>query len=100
MGDSFILDDVYDPVGLAVRLGADDEREVFDPFKLAARVASRVPVPADPGDPSIDPVTGEPLTVETLTVDPGTRHSPGEGRFYVLREERLHLTTEVARRVV
>jgi hypothetical protein len=35
--------------------------------------------------------------LETLQLDPGERHSPGEGRFYLLRGDCLRISTEIAR---
>jgi hypothetical protein len=92
--DSFIPDDVYDPLGLAIRIGAREE-DMFDPFALAKHLASTSQT-ANPADPS----PGAPGSREVVQFEPTERHSPGEGRFYLLREERLHITAETARHVL
>jgi hypothetical protein len=90
-GPGFIPDEAFEPLTLAVRIGVP-EAAMRDPFALADHFGSRAP--ADPGQ---TPPTGP---VELIQLDPSARHTPGEGRFYLLREERLHVSTETARHVV
>jgi hypothetical protein len=65
---------------------------LFDPFALAQELAPHVA----PGD--VDPPPpGPPGPTEVLQLESAERHSPGEGSFYLMREDRLHIVTELAR---
>ena len=50
-----------------------------------------------PGYPAVADFWGHMPARETLQVQSGQRHSPGAGRFYLLREDSLHIATEFAR---
>jgi hypothetical protein len=96
-GWSNFVEEMFDPLILGRRLGVA-EGELSDPYALAR---SRLPaIPLDPAIP-VDPAgPAAPAHLrDVVTPDPGPRHSPGEGRFYLLREDRLHLSTETARHV-
>ena len=61
---------------------------------------------ATDGTPPQEPPPGFPAAAETwdgvpqretLQLDSGERHSPGEGRFFLLRGDCLHISTEIGR---
>jgi hypothetical protein len=43
------------------------------------------------------PTAPPPTPLEIWNLEPGERHAPGEGRFYLLRGDRLNVATEVSR---
>ena len=45
-------------------------------------------------DPTLAP---QPTLQDVVRLESGERHPPGEGGFYLLREDRLHITAEFAR---
>jgi hypothetical protein len=71
------------------------------PTMLDSRSRSRPPAPGFPPQYEMwstapaGPVT--PAPVETWNLETGVRHAPGEGRFYLLQGDRLHIATEVWR---
>jgi hypothetical protein len=91
-GPGYIVDDAFNPLTLAVRLGVPEET-LYDPVALAARLAERTPEILTAGDAAPEAAR----FVETVKIEAGVRHLAGEGAFYVLREDRLHLTAELAR---
>lgn len=50
-----------------------------------------------PGFGPLHPIWDVELTRDVLELSIGERHAPGEGRFYLLQGDRLHITTEVGR---
>jgi hypothetical protein len=46
---------------------------------------------------TLPPSTTTPGPDEDWVLHPGERHAPGEGEFYLLRSDRLHVATEVWR---
>ena len=48
-------------------------------------------------DATVAPPTTAPGPLEEWILDPGERHAPGEGKFYLLKSDRLHVATEVWR---
>jgi hypothetical protein len=67
----------------------------FGTLLIAADAAS--PPQPPPGFPAAaESWHGTPRR-ETLQADTGERHSPGEGRFYLLRGDCLHITSEIGR---
>jgi hypothetical protein len=91
LGPRFLPSELFDPDTLASRLHVD-QRVLFDPFALAQELAPHVA----PGD--VDPPPpGPPGPTEVLQLESAERHSPGEGSFYLMREDRLHIVTELAR---
>lgn len=95
LGKDTIADDFYDPLALAVAYKTD-EATVYDPFALAKHLATQ----AVAGGTPLVPVVDELGPREVVQLESGARHSPGEGNFYLLREERLHLSAEIARHVL
>ena len=87
-GPGFDPAEFSDPLILAWRLGYPPE-DLFDPFKLANRIP-RAPTPA--------PISATPAVV--ISIDPGPRHIPAHGRFFLLEARRLHVDAEVARHVL
>jgi hypothetical protein len=87
-GAGFDTAEFSEPLILAWRLGfaADD---LFDPFKLVDRIGHATA----PG-----PISATPAVV--ISIDPGPRHVPAEGRFFLLEARRLHVDAEVARHVL
>ncbi|MBK8211871.1 MAG: baseplate J/gp47 family protein [Rhodospirillales bacterium] len=76
---------------IAARRIALDTLDLLDPEGVALGpgwLADRV----DP--PSLGPRI---ILQDVLRLESGERHSPGEGGFYLLRGDRLHITAEVAR---
>jgi hypothetical protein len=53
--------------------------------------------PPPPGFPSVSELSGGVPARETLQRETGERHSAGEGRFYLLRGDCLHISTEIGR---
>lgn len=84
--------EMFDPLILGRRLGLA-EGELSDPYAMAQRFHARLPViPVDPAPPA----GPAPTVRDVITPDPGPRHVPGEGRFYLLREDRIHISSEIA----
>lgn len=96
LGDNFILDDLDNPAGLAARMGVELS-ELSDPVALSQTRQVKeqwdryFPIPT----PDPDPDTGARVTLQS-----GERHIPGEGCFFRLLEERLHVSTEVVSHVL
>jgi hypothetical protein len=65
---------------------------LFDPYGHGLGSDWRPEERVDPGDVAVEFIREDVVHVET-----GVRHSPGEGRFYLLAGDRLHITAEVAR---
>jgi hypothetical protein len=76
----------------AARRIAVETLHLLDPEGVALGRAWRPEERPDP--PDLFP----PFSLQDVVrLQSGERHSPGEGRFYLLRGERLHVTAEVAR---
>jgi hypothetical protein len=95
-GAHFDPAELYDPVILAYRLNLQSTEDLYDPEKIAGKVGRVVDVPDDEAGPA--PGAAEPL--EILYPQPGPRHSPGEGGFYLLRDDHLHIAVEAAHHVL
>jgi hypothetical protein len=70
---------------------ATETLRFLDPERVALDPGSW---PIDRVDPPIEPRFA---LQDVVRVESGVRHSPGEGSFYLLRGDRLHISTEVAR---
>lgn len=96
LGKSFILDDLDNPEALALRLGVS-LAELSDPVAFSQKDSPlanwRDNFPPPPADPQVE-------TELHFELETGERHVPGEGRFYRLPSERLHVSSEVFSHVI
>jgi hypothetical protein len=78
-------------VDVAARSIALETLHFLDPGEVA------LPRDWQPND-RVDPPRGPRFTLEDVVrLESGVRHSPGEGSFYLLRGDRLHIAAEVVR---
>ena len=67
-------------------------------FRISVTASGRRRHPlAPPGFGRVFELWDAALPAETLRLETGERHSPGEGRFYLLRGDCLHINTQIGR---
>ena len=69
---------------------------------MATSVARRQPPPGfrlggEIWNAALSGLMPQAIAAETLQLEAGERHSPGASRFYLLRGDWLHISTEVGR---
>ncbi len=94
LGDPLGTDSPFPPADRPPEAVVVPDDPLYDPF-----VPAGLPAPAHPPDPGTG-APPRPQFIDTLVAQTGERHSPGNGLFYLLRADRLHVRAEVARHVL
>lgn len=92
-----IDDVVYDSEIYDICMGAPGVVAVHGLAFGTILTVSGTPEQPPPGFPSASTLWDTVPLIETLQLESGERHAPGEGRFYLLRDDCVRISTEVAR---